>query len=69
MPKNLDKISPEERAALRDVDRGIELIREQAKEDPFFVQAQLQAQAGTPGKGQAMAIILLRKLQQEGIIK
>ena len=64
-----EETDPQELAASRDVDRGIELIREHAKEDPFFVQAQLQAQAATPGKGQAIAIILLKKLQQEGILQ
>ena len=64
----MTKQNPEDVAALRDVDRGIELIREHAKEDPDFVQAQLQIQAATPGKGQAIAIILLKKLQQEGIL-
>lgn len=62
------KRNPKDVAALRDVDRGIELIREHAKLDPDFVKAQLQMQAGTPGKGQAIAIILLKKLQQEGIL-
>ena len=64
-----DATDPQELAALRDVDRGIDLIREHAKDDPFFVQAQLQTQAATPGKGQAIAIILLKKLQQEGILQ
>ena len=64
-----DTTDPQALAASRDVDRGIELIREHAKDDPFFVQAQLQTQAATPGKGQDIAIILLKKLQQEGILQ
>ncbi len=64
-----DTTDPQALAASRDVDRGIELIREHAKNDPFFVQAQLQTRAATPGKDQAIAIILLKKLQQEGILQ
>lgn len=64
-----EETDPQALAASRDVDRGIELIREHARNDPSFVKAQLQIQAATPGKGQAIAIILLKKLQQEGILQ